>query len=330
MTELALPWGLAPDGRLVRVATVPSGKACDVVCPGCGGGLVAKKGGIIRHHFAHLAEAGCGGGALESTLHRLGKQLVADNCGLHLPEVVAEVEHWRKPLAKPQAFEAERSEIEAALGPYRCDVMLWAGGYRLAVEITVTHPCTPEKIEAFRAAGVDAVELDLSRLRWDDLGPGAGKLVLRDAPRRWLHNARAEAERASMAAYIARKRAEEAREQARLADEARRVRAEREARHAWHATNAQWLATYGLMLEDRSEPQWMVADRRGSMWRNNLRAAAWFWLGADAAAAWLSTPPPGLPHSVESQPAWPSRQEVQALWVQLYLARPDKEQERAA
>lgn len=47
-----LKFGIAPDGKLVCVEDVPSGKTV-LLCPYCYGGLTAKKGKVKQHHFAH-------------------------------------------------------------------------------------------------------------------------------------------------------------------------------------------------------------------------------------------------------------------------------------
>ncbi|MBD2564895.1 MULTISPECIES: GIY-YIG nuclease family protein [Nostoc] len=47
-----LKFGVAPDGQLVCVEDVGSGKT-ELLCPYCYGGLTAKKGKVKQHHFAH-------------------------------------------------------------------------------------------------------------------------------------------------------------------------------------------------------------------------------------------------------------------------------------
>ncbi|MDI9634363.1 competence protein CoiA family protein [Oscillatoria laete-virens NRMC-F 0139] len=48
-----LNYGVNSDSILISIEDVPSGKI-DLFCPYCGGQLVAKKGKIKQHHFAHL------------------------------------------------------------------------------------------------------------------------------------------------------------------------------------------------------------------------------------------------------------------------------------
>ena len=48
-----LVFGLC-EGKYLHVSEVASGAACDCVCPICGKKLIAKKGAIRMHHFAHV------------------------------------------------------------------------------------------------------------------------------------------------------------------------------------------------------------------------------------------------------------------------------------
>jgi len=50
-----LKFGVNPDNQLVDIVDVPSGKS-DLVCPYCGVKLVAKKGQVKEHHFAHTGQ----------------------------------------------------------------------------------------------------------------------------------------------------------------------------------------------------------------------------------------------------------------------------------
>lgn len=51
------------DGQLVMIEDVESGLACGCVCPACGTQLVARKGQIRLHHFAHHSAKPCEYGA---------------------------------------------------------------------------------------------------------------------------------------------------------------------------------------------------------------------------------------------------------------------------
>ena len=50
-----LRYGVDPENKLVEVENVPSGKT-NLICPYCGRALIAKKGKVKEHHFAHDGE----------------------------------------------------------------------------------------------------------------------------------------------------------------------------------------------------------------------------------------------------------------------------------
>ena len=206
----ALPFGEAPDGRLLRASAVRAGLACGCACPGCGAPLVARRGGRRAAHFAHAARRACAA-AYETVLHRLAKQLIAGGGALDLPEVAAE-HGGRRRLVRPAAtIRPETATLEPGLDGLRPDILAAVAGQALLVEVAVTHPCGPEKLALIRQRRLAAVEIDLSRVPRDAAPEALERAVLRSAPRRWLYNRLAEAAEAEMRAEAARRAARLAR-----------------------------------------------------------------------------------------------------------------------
>ncbi len=206
-----LPYGLSPDGRLMHVAEVPAGLACWCRCPRCDSPLVARKGALVAPHFAHAGSRACKG-AWETTLHRLAKEVVGAARELLLPEAAAELDGVREPVAAAQVFRCEAVETEVELGGLRPDAVLHRAGRTLAVEFAVTHFCGPEKVAELRRRELPCVEVDLSAVPRLATRDAHARAILREAPRRWLFNARiARAEARLRAAEQARAEAERAR-----------------------------------------------------------------------------------------------------------------------
>jgi Competence protein CoiA-like family len=86
--DLQLPYGLADDGRLVPIAQVERGLACGCRCPRCDRRLVARKGAIMRHHFAHETAVQCTG-AFETMVHLLAKQVIVGASVVFVPPLIA-------------------------------------------------------------------------------------------------------------------------------------------------------------------------------------------------------------------------------------------------
>src|SRR5690606_22461110 len=144
-----LDFGLDHAGRMRGIDEVEQGLACNCVCPGCGRPLVAKKGPVRVHHFAHQGES-CTTGA-ETALHWMAKQIVADERRL--------VEPGRD---TPTVFRNAALPDEMYWPGRRPDVVLCSESMTLHVEVTVTHRCGPEKLDAIVRKGIPTIELDLS------------------------------------------------------------------------------------------------------------------------------------------------------------------------
>lgn len=228
-----LAYGQIASGRLISITEAERGAACGCVCPGCGTPLIAKKGTELAHHFAHEADADCAG-AVESELHKLGKQTIADTGQVWYPEIIARSRGAQKYIAGEAVFQAAAVELEPRLEGIQPDaILIHENGRQLAVEIYVTHAVSPEKALRYRDLELPCIEIDLSehhgahRLRTPpDLLPD---IILRSAPRRWVFSPRlAVAETVMRAEQEAEDAARERRraelEAAHAAKEAERIR----------------------------------------------------------------------------------------------------------
>ncbi|MBR9847521.1 MAG: hypothetical protein GYB35_16105 [Algicola sp.] len=75
--------------ELVHISQVTSGLDCNCICPNsnCKGKLVARKGKVKSHHFAHYSLEDCGG-AIESSLHLLAKDILRKTKVFALPDLI--------------------------------------------------------------------------------------------------------------------------------------------------------------------------------------------------------------------------------------------------
>ena len=201
-----LAFGQTAEGRIVSIHEVVSGRACGCVCPACEEPLIARKSGARPRpradHFAHARDGACVG-ALETALHKLGKQIVMDQLGLTLPAIAAEREGVRRQThaAKHQVFES--GQLEVVLPGVVADVVLRRRASDLIIEILVTHASDAEKVEKIRAQKTSAIEIDLSKLsRRADLEM-VREAVLVSAPRKWLFNPAQDAVEAKVAQVLA-------------------------------------------------------------------------------------------------------------------------------
>ncbi len=187
------PFGLK-DGVLVHVDEVPRGLACGCVCPGCGGRLVARKGMVMAHHFAHAKGEDCAVG-YETALHIAAKDALMEHRQITLPPVEVKFTSYRAPmvLPYPRTVSLESVVLEKRLGSIVPDVLARVDGEELLIEIKVTHAVDDEKLEKIRALNISTIEIDLSDL--DRCLPliDLKRHVIDESPRKtWLHNTAAQ------------------------------------------------------------------------------------------------------------------------------------------
>lgn len=165
---------------MVGVEEVSRGRACECVCPQCGCELVAKKGEVLAHHFSHLVRgkfnpAPCHH-ALETSVHLMAKQVIAERGGLRIPALVisdtgltlaGSEKFVRKEVIEEQwlAFGAVR--LEHRIDPLRVDIVGYCKGQPFIIEVTVANPLTAAKREQLRSFGIPALEIDLRGISYD-------------------------------------------------------------------------------------------------------------------------------------------------------------------
>ena len=177
--ERHIPFGLK-EGRMVRVQEVATGLACGCMCPACGHPLVAKAkdSNFRRPHFAHYRDADCRAG-FETSIHKVAKQLIANQLRLFLPEWDGEPEmpnppmlqdaagfnHLGRPVKYPtRHMKLVNAALEVARGDYIPDVTATDLEGELLIEIRVTHAVEALKRRRVQADGVRMLEIDLSRV----------------------------------------------------------------------------------------------------------------------------------------------------------------------
>lgn len=193
------------DGKLIFIADVPRGLGCQCVCVRCGKTLVAKKGSVRRHHFAHFESTTCHGAA-ESVLHSLAKELIAELHVFVVPpyDFVKQrktktgewVEHQTR-VAKGGNVHIQEVRVEKDEGDFVPDIIIDSGSKSLIVEVAVTHKVARAKLRRIRSRNLPAIEIRLdprdSLLSRESL---KSKLQQDFSSKVWLfHPAQREAER---------------------------------------------------------------------------------------------------------------------------------------
>ncbi|MDP2570794.1 hypothetical protein Q8W40_01265 [Vibrio penaeicida] len=181
--------------QLVHIDQVESGLACGCSCIGCGDKLVAKKGDVKLHHFAHhtMDNSECG----ESTLHKLCKRIVEKEQRILLPQMMvscrqfdlAGIEHSRDKTLDPEMLMLPDVLLEQTEGDFIPDITgVTDNQQKLFIEIVVTNDVSEEKLEKVKRIGVPMMAIYVSDL---DLMAHLDELtlsVIEQAPRKWIYH----------------------------------------------------------------------------------------------------------------------------------------------
>lgn len=159
------------DGKLLFIADVPRGLACDCLCACCGRPLIAKKGDIRRHHFSHIEITDCRG-ATESVLHLLSKELLTELDSVLIPSYEFGKRRSTKAgtLVQHQARVAEGGrvpvhsvKVEQHENGFIPDIIIESGSKSLIVEVAVSHKVSRAKLRRMRKRGLPAIEIRLNQ-----------------------------------------------------------------------------------------------------------------------------------------------------------------------
>ncbi|MGZ8222924.1 MAG: competence protein CoiA family protein [Methylobacter sp.] len=166
------------DGEIIHISEVKSGILHNCLCPKCRSILIAKKGDIRKHHFAHYNYEDCQG-AQETALHLLAKEIIFQEKCVCLPI------RQNDELSNLKVFENVNLEVRE-LG-----LVFDAVGYgveeQLAIEIKVTHEIDDRKREIVLNHGIQMIEIDLKDYLSGQMNKDEIKdAIINTAPRYWI------------------------------------------------------------------------------------------------------------------------------------------------
>ena len=173
--------------QLVHVSEVDRGMRCECVCVVCRSPLIAKKGSVNRHHFAHAHTVDCVGAA-ETALHLLSKELFASLKSFAVPQYEFSIKRetafgrptrHEKVVAKGEIVNVTSAQVENGERGFVLDIMIQSGDRLLVVEIAVTHRVGRDKLRRIRDRDVAAIEIQFDP---------SDALLDRDALREKLQN----------------------------------------------------------------------------------------------------------------------------------------------
>ena len=139
------------------------------------------------HHFAHASGKECPH-AVETALHRMGKEAIHDAVAFALPAVYVPFVSYREAwmLAAAQTVQVDDARLESRLGGIVPDVFLSVQGHELLVEIKVSHALDAQKLGRIAGLGVFVIEvsIDVHQPRARHVGHRGGYLSTHRSPSR--------------------------------------------------------------------------------------------------------------------------------------------------
>jgi len=203
-----LIYGLKDD-KLIHINDVQQGRECNCICPNCGANLVAKKGRINEHHFAHESKECDITIAQETVLHLIAKDIFSEAKTIKLPKVILEdkfafLDKNKYKSIPDDIYLQNKIEkykdsikvidnviLEKYIDNIKPDILLEINGKKLIVEIAVTHFINNKKKEKIINIGIPTIEIDLSSyknkinsLTKDDLNQ---ILIKDDKYKKWIY-----------------------------------------------------------------------------------------------------------------------------------------------
>lgn len=183
------------NGLAVSIDDVKSGLQCGCTCPACGEALVAKKGDVRMHHFAHKAGQECAYG-YESSLHLAAKEILSKATSITLPAVYLSFPNSgkdRELLCPAKTIPIDSVDLERRFHDVVPDIVIHAGGKELFVEIYVTHAIDTAKLAKLKQMRISTIEIDLSKREKSLTYQELGDILLGDSEEKsWKYNALAD------------------------------------------------------------------------------------------------------------------------------------------
>jgi hypothetical protein len=193
--SIELAYALQND-RIVYISDVPKGLECNCTCPHCGNTLIAKKGSVREHHFAHYNSIDCGQ-AGETALHLFAKQILAEQQIVQLPDCLSSVnledlngvDHFNQDYLSGEMVHLKEIQTEPKLNGYQPDLTAIINDHiNLDIEIKVTHAVDEQKSNAQANRKKEMIEIDLSNLARDSNPEVIKNAVLFTAPRTYIYS----------------------------------------------------------------------------------------------------------------------------------------------
>lgn len=178
------------NGELKDIEEVENGLKCNCLCPSCGERLIAKKGNVKKHHFAHKSGINCEYG-YETSLHLMAKDIFNELKIIKIPKVTLHMpgSNVHKTLYEENYVSVDRVELEKKIGDIVPDIVVYVKEKILLIEIYVTHKIDSEKLDKIKNNNMSVIEIDLSDIKEPINKKELTKILIDETDRKnWINN----------------------------------------------------------------------------------------------------------------------------------------------
>ncbi len=150
---------LDQNNQLVNIQQVEKGLDCNCHCFECNEPVIAKKGAINEHHFAHASNKESCHISRESILHKFAKEVILNEKLLTLPALPNEQ------FQNAKIWRFDKVIAEQSVGNIRPDLVASIDNEMIFIEIAVTSFVDDEKLALIKKLNVATVEIDLKTIK---------------------------------------------------------------------------------------------------------------------------------------------------------------------
>lgn len=197
MSTVNISWGESENGTPIHINKAVNGLACNVICMGCRGKLIANQGGKKDWYFSHYPGSTCSG---ESIIHSIVKHfLYTEKRPFVLPALkitatqvdIAGYVHERSVKLFDNAIILENVEKEVSVAVDLrpdCRAQILETGEVLWIEVFYANKKNEEDLIKIQRHNINCIELDVSSLTLTSSYEEFIEAIFEKSKRHWLHH----------------------------------------------------------------------------------------------------------------------------------------------
>ncbi len=186
-SQIKLPFGLQ-NGKLVHISVAERGLKCNCICPSCKVPLVARKGKINIHHFAHHNTEECKNG-IGVAIRLAAKGILENRRLISVPPVFAKIENKKIKIKNSSVINFEKVYLKKFNDSKINALYIEIKKRKLLLDFTIQKTDKTSLTSELKLLQQSALNIDV-RSFLDDNSLETLETILIDTidNKKWLHN----------------------------------------------------------------------------------------------------------------------------------------------